>query len=171
MEKEIQGTLVMNKIEFYNVGMPITSLHNNMFKIESQGKLIFLDGTPAIKKNLPKSSHCRDIYLTKLHVIKVALVAEIDQNFREFSLWKEVKKNVDDMVFFAPTLFCSRNGRYLVQARIKFSAHKQTEEAEQIIASLCKKYDMRDVEDRYGDNWKMIAKNHPVIIDYGSEGY
>lgn len=40
-----------------------------------------------------------------------------------------------------------------------------------IVEGLCKKFNIGDVDSDDNKNWGMIGSLHPIIFDYGIEGY
>ena len=146
-----------------------------MLKIEVLSNSVLIDGKEIKRKRLPWANHCREIFLYNDYVIKVVLnpmdYLSMDQNIFEYKKWKEISKNKDDSKYFAPVLFCKRNGLYLIQKRFYFRSSKRTESIREKVKQLCKKYDISDVPSYENRNWAMIGKDKPIIYDYGSEGY
>ena len=137
--------------------------------IEIVGKQVFVDDILATRKRLEKSSHCREIFYTDKYVIKVsfqdmAYAGDFSQTEREFSLYKEIDKQ--DKVFFAKPIYLSKKRYFGVYERIFPTKHYRTEEVREKLQKLCRKYKVFDVIGR-NDNWVMIGKDLPKILDYG----
>ena len=137
--------------------------------VEIVGKQVFVDGSLATRKRLEKSSHCREIFYTDKYVIKVSFpnmpyFGDFSQTEREFSLWKKIDKN--DKLFFARPIYLSRRRFFGVYERIFPTKHYRTEEVREKLQKLCRKYKVFDVIGR-NDNWVMVGKDTPKILDYG----
>lgn len=122
-----------------------------------------IDGEYAIKLALDDSDHCRDVYVSNNYCLKVSVFSDY-QNNNEYRIWKSLE--IKDRKYFAEVLFCKKD--FLVQRRYSNKKFARNDFVRNILINLCKKYEIDDVvdEDR---NYFMFAKNHPLIVDYGTE--
>lgn len=106
-------------------------------KVLFEGNKVYIDGELAVKKRLPKNSHCRDIYLTSKYVLKMAKNEEdFDQSIKENYTWKRLAKK--DRVYFAEPLDINTNGRYIIFKRVVLRTIRRTEADERLILNLAK---------------------------------
>lgn len=130
---------------------------------------VFINGVKLVRR-VPGVDHCRDIYLGKDIVLKIDDVDSEyfnEQNNMEWEKWLTVKKT-KDRDFFAPIL--KKTKLYLIQKRVRAAKRAPTEEDENIVNKITKRWGIGDVFGSENRNWAICAeKNHPVIYDYGIE--